>query len=125
MEKKQIKNSLDADIISVSYDIEKLEVSNNITEILKMHKLIKTKLDNINNDINNVKNKFNEINNIDTHEDIITDKEFNCSMEKINEFDITDCSLDEQIDKYKELLIMTNKCEQYLNSKKMEIINLD
>lgn len=125
--KRKHKDDLNDEIESISSEINILSKSTKLKDILKKYKQIKTNLDNINEKVTDIKSNFD---NIDTKKDklekkeIIDDDTYDKYTKEITEayekFD--DLSLDEQISGYKSLLRKITTCENYLKSKKMEII---
>lgn len=126
-----LKNKKDIDEISVSLatidtNLEELSKSNKLKDILKKHNQIKNELHELQETIDEIKQKFDS--HIDIKKDIIDDvtydkycKDLNVDMEDI--FD--DISLEDQVIKYKQYIKKIMACENYLKSKKMEIIKCD
>ena len=125
--KRKIKDELNDEIDSISSEINILGKSTKLKDILKKYKQIKSNLDNINEKVTNIKSNFDSI---DTKKDKsekkepIDDDTYDKYTKEINEASETfdDLSLDEQISGYKSLLKKISICENYLKSKKMEII---
>ena len=110
---------------NINDDLEKLEKSTNLNDILKKHKNIKDKIEQSNNLIINLKSKFESFIYNKTE---LTDDDFSKSMDKLNimnDDSINDMALELQVEKYIELSNIINNCKGYLESKKIEIIKCE
>jgi hypothetical protein len=120
---KKSKKDINIVLDVITNDLEKLEKCKNINTILKKHKNIKEKLEDTNDKINNLKKVFEKC-EIEKQE--ISDDDFLLNINKINDItedDFVDLSLEEQIDKYLELMKLINNSKDYLELKKIEIVN--
>ena len=110
---------------NINDDLEKLEKSTNLNDILKKHKNIKDKIEQSTNLIINLKSKFESFIYNKTE---LTDDDFSKSMDKLNimnDDSINDMALELQVEKYIELSNIINNCKGYLESKKIEIIKCE
>jgi hypothetical protein len=125
--KRKIKDELNEEIDSISTEISALSKSTKLKDILKKYKQIKSNLDGINEKVINIKSNFDSIDvkkDKSEKKDTIDDDTYDKYTKEITEASekIDDLSLDEQILGYKSLLKKITICENYLKSKKMEII---
>jgi hypothetical protein len=125
-DKKPIKLIL-ADI---SKDISELETEKNLGKIIKQYNKINTDIKNTSSKIYSLKQKFDEeIVSNTTDIDQITEEQYEQFSKELSGEDVNKIlsleDLDTQIDEYKKLLKKINSCKNYLESKKMKIIECD
>ena len=122
-------DELDNKIDEISNELDVLNKSTKLKDILKKHKQIKNNLDDVYGKVKTIKTIFENIDskkdsNKDDNKDIIDDATYDKYTKDINEIikTINDKKLENQIAKYKILSKKVIACENYLKSKKMEII---
>ena len=126
LKKKKEKDEIEKSLETIVDNLDELQKSNRLKDILKKHNQIKTKLEGLKETVDIIKKNFDS--QIETKKEIIDDitydkycKDLNIDME--DEFD--DISLEDQVAKYKQYMKKIMACDAYLKSKKMEIIKCD
>lgn len=124
-EKKEIKDEMYDELDDISKEIENLSKNTKLKDIIKKYKNISEGLDDVKEKIMNTKNIFENIDVKKELKDIIDDETYDRYVKEI--FDILEkiekLPLEESISKYKIVLRKSALCENYLKSKKMEIID--
>lgn len=125
-ESKDPESRIESDLESISEELTKLSKATKLKDILKKHKTIKTNLDDVSNKINLIKSSFELAN--ENSKDVIDDETYDKYSKEILdllETDFDNLDIDTQVKKYKILSKKIMCCDNYLKSKKIEIIDCD
>jgi len=124
--KKKVKDDINDEIDGISDEINILSKSTKLKDILKKYKQIKNNLDNINEKVTILKSSFEGIDSASKKDqkETIDDDTYDKFTKEISEMSegFDDFTLEEQISKYKLIIKKIIMCDQYLKSKKLEVI---
>lgn len=117
------------EIDQISDELVKLSKATKLKDILKKHKNIKNNLNNAQENLNLLKNNF-ESNDVEKETQMVqidddTYEKYSKEILDTFEIDFDKIDIETQIKKYKLLSKKISSCDNYLKTKKMEIINCD
>ncbi len=123
-DKIPIKNTL----LNISKDISELENEKNLGKIVKEYNKINSDIKNASSRIHTLRHSF-ENNDFSLNDNKIKEEEYQEFLKELSEEEINkliNCDdLELQIEDYKKLLKKLNSCKEYLETKKINIIECD
>ncbi len=126
MSKKLEDLTIEDDLLFISNEINKINKSTKLKDILKKHKEIKTYISSTTKKITTIEELFES--EIEESKEIIDDEtyeKYSKDIADIVELDINDFTVETLVKKYRSTTKKIICCENYLKSKKMEIIYCD
>jgi hypothetical protein len=127
---KSIDKSIDKSITSIEEKLKELNKCVNLGDILKQNKNVEIDINKLEGKIKNLQNEVEKLNENDEDDksDLIDDEKYQkyvLDIEKyVNDFDNLH-DVEKQVETYKKMLHKIKLCEEYLNSKKIEIIKIN
>lgn len=118
--------NIDETLTKISEDLTKLSKSTKLKDILKKHKHIKQELSIVSDQINQSKTLFES--EIETSTEIIDDdtyEKYTKDITDVMDLDLDELDLETQIKKYRSVAKKILCCENYIKSKKMDLIDCD
>lgn len=115
-------------LTNISSEIVKLGKTTKLKDILKKHNNIKEEINIVSDKLNEIKTLFDSSEIIENTNEIITDENFELFSKDINDFLDLDCDnigIKDFVTQYSVVIKKIHDCEQYLKSKKMELIDCD
>jgi hypothetical protein len=124
---KEKKTNINEDLITVSKRINQLQEEKNLSVIMKEYNEINSKIKKMLTKVNKLKTKFEE--NINNDKKDIDDEKYEdylkiFSSDNIDKI-ISSNDIDYQITEYRKLVKSADNCKQYLENKKLTIIECD
>lgn len=118
--------TIEQELINISEELTTLNQTSKLQDILKKHNVITTNLDMMTDKINLIKSSFEST--TDNSKEIIDDETYNKYSQEIStvfETNFDQMDIETMISAYKTISKKIYSCDNYLKSKKIEIIDCD